>query len=258
MYIQDKFNVRYIITALIVIILLETVYIVYLSIDRGTKVEPILKEKPPSKGLDIYEDLKYLGCEIYKRENPYKKSYHMFKDYHAFLILAEDKIVETCQYYEFSWEPLHLESKERIQLFCETDYGIVGWRFNFTRHDFITVSNFSQRAVYLEMLETKRMFVEKHSWFGDKYHLSEIDALHLASYFLQDLGYKTGKSGYSKLEIKKPNYYWHERQGIEKPVNIESLDCWVIRYGVEDDEDVDVAEVWIDPYSGKIVGGEGI
>ena len=84
--------------------------------------------------------------------------------------------------------------------------------------------------------------------------ISEQQAIHIGKGFLDGIGYTTGKVLLAKLEEKTPNFYWHDLAELEKP-DIQGLRlCWIIRFE-QAYRPGHFFEVWIDAYSGEVIGG---
>jgi len=84
--------------------------------------------------------------------------------------------------------------------------------------------------------------------------MSEQQAIDMGKVFLDDIGCTTGKVLFTGLEEKTPNFYWHDLAGLEKP-DVQGLKlCWVIRFE-QAFRPGHFFEVWIDAYTGELVGG---
>lgn len=84
--------------------------------------------------------------------------------------------------------------------------------------------------------------------------ISEQQAIHMGKGFLDGIGYTTGKVLSTNLEEKTPNFYWHDLAGLEKP-DIQGIRlCWIIRFE-QAYRPGHFFEVWIDAYTGEVIGG---
>ncbi len=84
--------------------------------------------------------------------------------------------------------------------------------------------------------------------------ISEQQAIQTGKGFLDGIGYTTGKVLFTWLEWKTPNFYWHDLAGLEKP-DIQGLTlCWIVRFE-QAYRPGHFFEVWIDAYTGEVVGG---
>jgi hypothetical protein len=84
--------------------------------------------------------------------------------------------------------------------------------------------------------------------------ISEQQAIYIGGDFLDGIGYTTGKVLFTKLEEKNPNFYWHDLAELEKP-DMQGLRlCWIIRFE-QAYRPGHFFEVWIDAYTGEVMGG---
>jgi len=102
-------------------------------------------------------------------------------------------------------------------------------------------------------------YVRAHTFARARNHqIGKGDAELLGYYFLADLGYSVGKSSSTTLDLKEPNYYWHEVGGLEKPDIQGERECWVYESYFPADFPIRVLEIWVDRETGKIIGGNKI
>jgi hypothetical protein len=79
-------------------------------------------------------------------------------------------------------------------------------------------------------------------------------AIAIGKSFLDGIGCITGQVLSTELEEKLPNFYWHNLAGLEKP-DIQGLTlCWVVRFE-QTYRPGHFFEVWIEAYTGRVVGG---
>jgi len=86
--------------------------------------------------------------------------------------------------------------------------------------------------------------------------ISEQQAIYISKQFLDNIGtaYTTGKVLFTKLEEKTPNFYWHDLAELEKPdIQGPSL-CWIITFE-QAYRPGHFFEVWVDAYTGEVIGG---
>lgn len=84
--------------------------------------------------------------------------------------------------------------------------------------------------------------------------ISEQQAVQIGRGFLDGIGFMTGRVLSTKLEEVTPNFYWHDLAELEKPDVQGSRLCWIIRFE-QAYRPGHFFEVWIDAYTGVIVGG---
>ena len=218
------------------------------------KLKLILKSTLPESGLEIYDNLKLIECTIHPIEvYPHHCDIEL-TDYSAFLIMAKESMVEMGQEFSSEWNPSVLTWEENIWLITQTPYGLVVWKTTFTSYEFITGLTNKERfrnmiARRFEMLNERRLFdiIE--------FTLSRREAVTLGVYFLDDIGYATGKLVSAELEVKDPNFYWHELAELEKPGIQEERRCRVVKLTRADCYPTEVLEIWVDDYTGEIIGG---
>ena len=214
----------------------------------------ILESTPPESGLEIYDNLKLIECTIHPLEI-YPPHFDIeLTDYSAFLIRAKESMVEMGQEFSSEWDTSFLTWEENIWLTTQTSSGSVVWKTTFTSKEFITGLTNKERfrnmiARRLEMLNERRLFdiIE--------FNLSRREAVTLGVYFLNDIGYATGKLVSAELEIKDPNFYWHELAELEKPDIREERLCRVVKLTRAGLYPTEVLEIWVDNYTGEVIGG---
>jgi hypothetical protein len=242
---------------LLITVVAETTYIVVKlqgsSIDNDAR-KLILESTSPGSGLEIYDNLRLIDCTIHPME-VYPDHYDIeLTDYSAFLIMAKGSTVEMGQEFSFELNPSFLTWEERDWLSTKTPYGLVVWRTTFTSNEFVT--GLTQKESYRNMIGRKLEILDERLLFDviDSM-LNRQEAVTLGVYFLNDVGYATGKLVSAELVSKEPNYFWHELAELEKPNIQEERTCWVVKLTRADFYPTQVLEVWVDDYTGKIMGG---
>jgi len=92
-----------------------------------------------------------------------------------------------------------------------------------------------------------------HRWIQEVM-ISKQQAINIGKDFLDGIGYTTGQVLSTKLEEETPNFYWHDLAKLEKP-DIQGLRlCWIIRFE-QAYRPGHFFEVWIDVYTGEVMGG---
>jgi len=80
------------------------------------------------------------------------------------------------------------------------------------------------------------------------------EVIQIGRQFLDERGYTTGWTLFSRLEEKEPNFYWNYALKFERP-DIHGLrSCWVIRFE-QAKRPGHFFEVWIDTSEHLVVGG---
>ena len=253
-------TLRIVTLSLIFIASIETMYILF-ELNKAPHTNPYLSQIlahrkiiAPESGHDIYEDLETIGCSVRQLESfPHHWNLYL-TDYSAFLILAEGKEVTVNQGFHFSWEPLVLFWDEDISLYAETRYGVIKWEATYSSYEFIsgrTRRETDRRGILrpMEIVTQMRLFE------SIEHQLSKSDGMLLGIFFLQDLGYHTGKSTSTTFETREPNYYWHEIGGLEKPDIQGKRECWVFKSFLPTGSPFGRLEIWVDADTGIIIGG---
>ncbi|HRU81591.1 MAG TPA: hypothetical protein P5168_03470, partial [Candidatus Methanomethylicus sp.] len=80
------------------------------------------------------------------------------------------------------------------------------------------------------------------------------EAIMLAREFLEGRGYGVGALISTEFALEYPNYYWYDIFGMEIPYwKLEDL-LWIVSFEQETDAS-QYFEVWVNIYSGEIMGG---
>jgi len=85
--------------------------------------------------------------------------------------------------------------------------------------------------------------------------ISEQHAIAIGKSFLESIDCSTGQVLFIELEERPPNFYWHDLAGIEKPDIDEPRLCWIIRFE-QAKRPGHYFEIWIDAYTGEVLGGQ--
>jgi hypothetical protein len=96
--------------------------------------------------------------------------------------------------------------------------------------------------------------VRFHTGFQLTVILAKQQAIQTGRDFLDSRNCTTGSVLIAEVKEKTPDFYWHELFGLGKPDVEETALCWVVRFE-QAARPGHFFEVWIDAYTGYVVGG---